>query len=257
MAIEYLVQDASGKTRLASDLPGALLPGDYLGWAGGPEPIRFTVPEDVELEDFDRIVVETIDDVGKLLRYSRTAASGLPPPPPPPPAVTLDPARKGPGLTLSNGNLTVIRTGDPTWQTVLATLARPVADAGGFYFEVYTTVVAAFARIGFAVTAIDLSGTQYIGMDGNSQGEASDGGNFGAGELLGFFMRAGKWFFRRGATWQNGDPDAGGAGTALSIGPDVFPALSIMLVSDRMDINLGGSAFGHSVPVGGSAWGAA
>ena len=170
---------------------------------------------------------------------------------------TLDPAKKGPDLLLSNGDLRVTHDTLNTWETVLATVSKTTATTTGYYFEV-TPVFTTFSRIGIAVAAIDVTGFMYIAATASSQGASSDnasgfGTAYATGDVIGIYLKNSKIYFRRNGTW-TGDPVAETGGTAVSVGTPVFPAISLNAATEYADANFGATAFAGAIPSGGVSW---
>lgn len=165
--------------------------------------------------------------------------------------VALNPAKAGPGVTITNG----LRAnfGSPAWQTVMAGLSRPAANTTGYYFEATATTISYFARVGFCDATADVSGTHELGNAAGGQAEASDFYPFSEGDVLGFYLKNNSYWRRKNGVW-TGNPVAGTGGIAITIGADVFPAFAGLQPSGQWDANFGASPFDGAIPSGGLAW---
>lgn len=173
---------------------------------------------------------------------------------------TLDPAKKGPDIVLSLGNLRAVVSA-AGWETVLGTVSHPAANPTGYYFEATATVISSFARAGIATAAANVTGVYFVQTDANSQGASSDnttgfGTAFVAGDVLGFYVKNSTIWFRKNGVW-TGDPVGGTGGTPITIGANVFPAVSGLPATGQWDVNFGATAFAGAIPAGGASWNSA
>lgn len=168
---------------------------------------------------------------------------------------TLDPAQKGPSITLSNGDLTLTSTGG--WNNVRGTQSR---SSGKYYWEV--TPSAGDGGIGVSNASGNLA--SYLGATANSLGYTNDGtiyptfdsspGAYVGGNVIGVAVNLDTdkiWFAKNGA-W-TGNPVAGTGGSTIApLGADVFPAVAS--VNNPLTVNFGSTPFAHAAPTGFKAW---
>lgn len=152
-----------------------------------------------------------------------------------PQLLAWNPSDKDASVSLSNGNKTASLTGaGPTAPGV-----RSLALASGkVYVEVHVDAdhSSGDVSVGVANSSAALTGTSFVGGDGNAigwrdagavlKGGANQGtiASYGAGDYLGiaYDSAAAKVWFSKNGVWQSGDPAAGSGGFACSLGSPVF-----------------------------------
>jgi hypothetical protein len=182
---------------------------------------------------------------------------------------TLDPARTGSGITLSNGNLTATGTGP----NIACALIPKNAGTANYYWEGTVGTFASYIAVGvFPDTGAVVSGDFLGGADGGgawsdgstNYGPAYQSGSFftfGGGDILQFWLYLGLLYIGRvGDGWWRGDTSVFDPTPRLGTGhvfdvPDVTnvsPAMSFFDGSvNAITLNFGDSAFAGTVPSGG------
>jgi len=186
--------------------------------------------------------------------------------------VTLNPLDKAAQLTLSNGDLTILKTGANGRAMIRATHG---ISSGKGYFEMTATYKQAqgfciglcdktyagdmITHIGFETGQISWYTTNTVKrvyQDG-SYSTQSTGENYVTGETVGcaFDIDDGKMYMCDDlGTWLNGADPVAGTNTepewqGMDSGP-WYPGLSLYDNPDSMTINFGASAFVHGAPSG-------
>jgi hypothetical protein len=187
---------------------------------------------------------------------------------PPGSFTSLDPARTGSGITLSNNNLTASGTG----ANISVALVPKSAATANYYWEAAVDVLPSYVAVGVFPDTGTFDG-EFLGQsdgggawsDGSTNyGSAYQSGSmfgYGEGDVLQLWLYLGLLYIGRvGDGWWRGDtnvfeptPHLGG-GHVFDV-PDatsVSPAMSFFDGStDSITFNFGASAFAGSVPSGG------
>ena len=176
---------------------------------------------------------------------------------------TWDSAAKGPRLSLSDGDLTISRSIQAPWNTVLANQGK---SSGKWYFEL-TTVVNEIVLPGFGISSMSLGTTSIDGYPGKDEGDdISWGWHPAAGirfyqgvsaavlpvGVLGDTLRF-KCDLDGGNIYvavNDGAFDADPLNVTSLLGITVFPAVGLDYTNQEFSANFGASAFNEAVPDG-------
>lgn len=190
-----------------------------------------------------------------------------------PSTMTLDPAAKYSGVTLSNGNLSAAGNPGVGATQMVRSTAQPAADC--FYFE----AIAPTSGANFNPSVFDSSiSLTSFGSPGASAGTATHGAslafgspvtvyyggtsqtsyeginftNSGASSVVGVAVQksTGRVWFRTASGWLHGDPETRDGGFQIAAPLAQYWAAGLPRNADVGTVNYGGSAFTHSVPVG-------
>lgn len=176
-----------------------------------------------------------------------------------------NPADKYADLVLSSGNLTVNST-TSVWGGVRATQGK---SSGKWYFETTIDVETGTSNrhIGVANSSWALSvllgyelagagwGFRDSGANGasyyNKSATAFTGltNNTGDVVMVAFDMDTGKLWWGVNGIW-SGDPSAGTGEAYASLAGTLYPALSLIGITDQITANFGATAFMYTVPTG-------
>lgn len=173
--------------------------------------------------------------------------------------ITWNPSDKDPRLTLSNGNLTVEHTG--TTGIYSSVRATEYKSSGKWYFEVNCNVITSHAFIGIATSAMLLD--DYLGFDAYGWGyrksglkyHGSGGISFGAawttGDIIGVALDldAGKIWWAKNNVWQaSGDPAAGTNEAFSGISGEIYAAITVTIINDKMTGRFKSGDFSYTPP---------
>lgn len=182
-------------------------------------------------------------------------------------STTWNPATKGSGATLSNGNLTV--TGDGTANA--SALSTTTRSGGRFYFEMTYGGGVSFLPVSWYAGIIDTGGTIFpIGWtfaatdawNGSASGTALHPVSGATGSVAIDMPNKTIWFRQSvGNNW-NGNPAAdpanniGGADFSSGVISGNFNFVVVLQDAngESVTVNVGASAFADTMPVGFSGW---
>jgi len=184
---------------------------------------------------------------------------------------TFNPAFKGTGLTLSNGNLTATYSGS-SFTNVGSTVSK---SSGKFYSEfTIGQTTNANMEIGIGNSSLVLNG-DYLGQtndsisvfaDGNEAMNANFGGVIGPTFVAGMVVCMAVdltakliWFRGNGGNWNGGGTNNPATGTGgfsfstMNAGP-YFPAAGFHNSADAMTANFGATSYAQTAPSGFGNW---
>lgn len=189
------------------------------------------------------------------------------------PSTTLDPAKKEPGVSLSNGNLTASSSG--TGSAAQAALATTGFTSGKYAFEAVLTANSTFSVIALGISRPDDSGltAEYqtdLGQESGEVGFRSSGGSYVASSFnpssppVGFaigdvvltcidFTAKKVWWLVNGVS-TSGDPDTGAGGFSYSNTNTMYAAVSITNVGASMDVRFAAADIVTPLPSGFAAY---
>lgn len=185
------------------------------------------------------------------------------------PASTLDAAKTGANLTLSNGNLTATNGAAATWSSSIGTLSH--STTGKFYFEATIVIdVSGNMVIGLMDTTIEAWNAYFIGQDTHSWGYVGStgqtvhntaftafGATYAAGDIIGVAWDAAAgnvWFAKNNAYQASGNPAAGTNPALTGLPATLFPGISLFDNTNQTTVAFGsGNSF--APPAGFSLWG--
>lgn len=179
---------------------------------------------------------------------------------------TFNPLDTHPSQPLGNGNLTL--PPNTINQSYLSggTMAFDPTDQRGFYFEATMVEIAAYSTIGFCRAEIDLTtldaypylaegfwglipsiaaGSTWEVFSPHVAGEFT----FADGDVMGFFVREGKWWASCNGIWfSSGSPDSDASPLTTGLAGSMKPFGTCKV--GRYDWNFGQKPFVHTPPVG-------
>jgi hypothetical protein len=185
---------------------------------------------------------------------------------------SLDPARTGSGITLSDANLTATGTG----ANISAALAPKLVSSAAYYWEATVGVLPSYVAVGVFPDSGTVDGDFLGGTDGagawsdgsTNTGPAYQAGSmftYGSGDVLQLCLFGGLMYIGRiGDGWWNGLTSAFEPTLPVAANGHVFDVPDITNVSpamsffdgstDAITFNFGASAFAGSVPAGCTGW---
>ena len=188
------------------------------------------------------------------------------------PAVTLNPAKTDAGLTLSNGNLTVLDFPDMGHRRTFATLGY---SSGLHYFEIrIDSSNAATNYMCFGIGLASAGAYANLGDAADTRALYQENGNkfynsvstpysvtAGQGNIIGIALdsTAGKVYFAVNNVWgAGGDPAAGTIPAYTGVTGVQYPAASMFnggsVPRDTLTFRFKAASFTYSPPVGFSPW---
>lgn len=170
---------------------------------------------------------------------------------------TWNPSDKGPGITLSGGDLTVVRSSSATYSGLRATLSR---SSGKWCWE--NAVASMTTNLGFGVATASSSLTSILGADAGGWSVYHNGQSFHngtyttspisytSGDVIGLCvdLDVGALWVAKNGVWV-GNPSAGTGAVHTGVSGAVYPA-SIGHGAYQFTSNFGATSFTYPVPTG-------
>lgn len=181
-----------------------------------------------------------------------------------PSGVTLNPSDKDSTLILSNGNLTVTKSGAPTTHVLVRATAG--VSSGKVYWEVRQDTTMTNTREIAAITKSSVAtnvqpggvanGIGYNGVNGflyNQGSGAGWGSTFTTTDVIGIAldMTAGKVWFAKNNVWQaSGDPATGANAAVSGLTGTWYPTIGMYDTSGAATARFATAAFTYTPPSG-------
>ncbi|MDX1479262.1 MAG: LamG-like jellyroll fold domain-containing protein [Saprospiraceae bacterium] len=171
-------------------------------------------------------------------------------------------------ITLTNSDLTAEKTDENLfWRTALVGTHR---SSGKYYFEYTYDTAGSDDNIMYGVAHHTPeqplnnfigSGSDGWGFQGGGASKWPGGGSWGSTVAAGDVVMCAvdldndEIYWGKNGTWFNsGDPSTNTNPAFTTVAGSIYPGLSMTATSQKVTINLGGSAFSYTVPSGYSAW---